>query len=390
MKALKWVLVAALIAGCTQTKKPQTMHEQSTTEWNHARAAIYYSLAKQQYESTEFDKSRQSVDQAITLEPKNVPALLLSAKLFIEGNQLEAAERQLDQVRATDVKNAEADYLSGIVYQRWQMPALALTHYISACDKAPAELAYVMARAEMQVTLDRTSEALELLQSKVQYFDHSAAIRDAIGQLLVDQGKYAAAVDMFRQAALLADGDNSIHERLGLAMYYARQYHDAADTLGLLTSSPSYAKRADILLALGDAQMHLERWHDALNSFQAASEADPSSETWLKTAEAAMQLGDLHWSLISINKALAIDSTNSKAEIMLGYLRLKENRLADSLSAFIAANRLDPKDSLSVTMTGYVYEKRGMKKEAVECYNRALVLHPGDELAVQLLQKING
>ena len=106
------------------------------------RAAIYLGLAKQQYDASDFAKSRQSVDQALTLEPRDEPSLLLYAKLWIENGQLpEAAEHQLDLARMADVKNAEADYLSGIVYQRWQMPALALTHYTAACDKAPAELA---------------------------------------------------------------------------------------------------------------------------------------------------------------------------------------------------------------------------------------------------------
>jgi Tfp pilus assembly protein PilF len=391
MKRTHLILIATIIAGCTSTHKPQTMHEQTTGEWNHARAAIYYSLAKQQYKSSDFEKSRQSVDQALALEPKDLPSLLLSTKLWIENGQLESAERQLDLARIADPKNAEADYLSGIVYQRWQMPVLALQHYTAACDKSPAELAYIMARAETLVTLDRSPEALTLLQSKTQYFEHSAALRDALGQLFVDAGRYPEAIDAFRQASLLADGDTAIRERLGLAMYYAKQYRDAADVLGSLVIVPEYASHADLFMAIGDCQMHLEKFHDAMNSFQTAGQIKPSSvAVWLKTAEAAMQIGDLHWAQIAMNKAMALDTTNAGTKLMLGYLRLRQNRLGDALDAFIAANQLDPQDALSVTMTGYIYEKRGLKKEAMECYAKALQLHPGDELAERLMQKMHG
>ena len=49
----------------------------------------------------------------------------------------------------------------------------------AASDKAPAELPYLLARAEMLVELERSEEAMTLLQGKVVYFENSAAIRDA-------------------------------------------------------------------------------------------------------------------------------------------------------------------------------------------------------------------
>ncbi|HWB53846.1 MAG TPA: tetratricopeptide repeat protein [Tepidisphaeraceae bacterium] len=386
------MLAVSMLAGCTAIKKQPNVHEKSAKEWNEARAKIYYGLAKQQYQSEEFDHSRQTINQALTLEPKDVQCLLLSAQLWIENGQLEAAERQLNQVREVDPKNAEADYLSGIIYQRWQLPADALRFYTSANTNAPAELAYLLARAEMLVTLDHQGEALALLQSKAQYFEHSAALRDAIGQLLVDRGDYASAIEMFRQASILAnDEDLSIRERLGLAMYYAKHYGDASDVLSSLAAKESYASRADILLALGDCDLHIGKYHDALNSLQAASRINADSPAiWLKTAQAALELDDLRWAELAVHKAIQLRPGSAQGQILLGYIRLKQNRLQDALRAFVAANKLDPHDSLSVTMTGFVYEKSGMKKQAAECYSRALQLQPGDDLTEQLMRKVRG
>lgn len=394
MKRACLILMMAMLAGCvTTTPQPKHLNAQEKTakEWNAARAKIYYGLAKQQYKSGDLERSRETLDQALKLEPKDVQSLLLSSQLWIENGQLESAERILDQVRSIDPKNAEADYLSGIVYQRWQLPSRAFDYYSSASTKAPAELAYVLAKAEMLVTLERPAEALALLNSKAQYFEHSAALRDAIGQLLVDSGKYSDAIEMFRQASILSDDDPVIDERLGLAMYYAGEYRDAADVLSKLAATPAYATQTDLLMALGECNLHLSRYHDALDWFESATQAKPTSTSaWLRVAQAAMQLGDYRRADLATYKAISLDPSNSDAQIMLGYVRLRQHRLNDALDAFVKASDLDPHDAVSVTMAGYIYAESGMKKEAVECYSRALQLKPGDPFAEQLMRKMKG
>ena len=63
------------------------------------------------------------------------------------------AEALAERARKLNPKDPEADYLSGVVDQRWQKPELALGFYSAASDKEPGELAYIMAKAEMLVAL---------------------------------------------------------------------------------------------------------------------------------------------------------------------------------------------------------------------------------------------
>src|SRR5204863_6152615 len=141
-------------------------------------AAVLASLARDQYQTGNLERARQSINEAIRMDPENAGHRVISAKLAIEQAQLELAEKELRLARQFDPKNAEADYLSGVVYQRWQKPELAYEFYNHASEKAPAELAFLMAKAEMLVQMDRGPEALKLLQEKVIYFEHSATIRD--------------------------------------------------------------------------------------------------------------------------------------------------------------------------------------------------------------------
>jgi Flp pilus assembly protein TadD len=382
------LLAATVTGGCRGPEK--TQKQTATEQWNAARAGVLFGLARQQYDSGNFDKSRQTVDQALKLQPGNAALRVLSAKIAIEQGKLEFAETELAAARAAAPENAEAEYLSGVVYQRWQKLQTACEFYGRAVEKAPAELAYVLARAEALVCLDRADEALRSLQEKVVYFEHSGAIRDAVGQLLVGQGRYAEAVEVLRQASILSSEDNTIREHLGLAMYCARQHGEAAGVLGRLIADPAYAERADLLLALGECQLVQGRTREARATFEKAARLAPGLVgTWWGLARAGLQVGDLDRAELALRKGLSVEPDAAEGHVLLGYLRLKQNNLPASLEAFRRASRLDPTDTVSLCMTGYVLEKSGRSAEAMQCYAAVLRLKPQDELAGRLMAGLN-
>src|SRR4051812_32230877 len=198
----RWIAVAAAGAvlfgavGCSSVAKQKSQKVEATEQWNAARASVMYGLARDQYQTGNYDKCRQTLSEALRLQPNNAKLHVLAGKLSIEQGQLETAERELKRARECDPKDAEADYLSGAVCQRWQKPQAAFEFYDSATIKAPNELPYVLAKAEMLVDMDRADEALALLQDKVVFFEHSAVIRDAAGELLLQQKRFPEAVEM--------------------------------------------------------------------------------------------------------------------------------------------------------------------------------------------------
>jgi tetratricopeptide (TPR) repeat protein len=383
------IVLAALasVAGCGMKNEQKI---QAKKEWNSARANVLYSLAKDQYATGNFDKSRQTVDEALGMDPQNVGLLILSAKLNIEQGRLENAEADLKHARATAPKNAEADYLTGVIYQRWQKPQTAFDYYRAASEKAPSELAYVMARAEMLVAMDQQAQALALLQEKVTYFEHSAVIRDAVGQLLVQQKKYKEAVDMLRQASVLATDDMSIREHLALAMFYAGQYREAVDALTRLMKKDGYDERADLFAALGECQLNLGQYREARSTFETATQLSPSSAgMWLSHAKAAMQLNDTRRAEVSLKKAIALAPDSSEAHLLMGYMRLRQNDLAAALPSFKKAAALDQSDTVSLCMVGYALERLGKPEQAVQYYSKALRLKPSDEMAQKFMASVN-
>jgi tetratricopeptide (TPR) repeat protein len=277
------------------------------------------------------------------------------------------------------------------VYQRWQKADRALEHYTNATQKNEAEPAYLLARAEMLVALGRSGDALSLLQDRLPRFEHNAVMHHTIGQLLLEQGSYAKAVDSLRQASILATDDLSIREHLAMAMYYNGQYREAGDAFTRLLKDETNSKRADLWIALGECQMQTGRAGDARASFDTATQHNPSSATaWLSLAKAALQLGDTRRAEVCLRKAVSIDPASSEAHLMFGYLRLRQNNLKDAMTEFQKASALDHNDPVSLCMIGYVLEKSGRPQQAIRYYAQALKVKPDDELASRLMASVGG
>src|SRR5262245_24953493 len=110
-KSILPLLILTLLAGCASHKKEKTGKEQMKEQWNRARANVMFGLARDQYNSGNFDPARKTVGDGLRLDPENPKLLVLSAKLSIEGGQLDIADRNLEKARQLDPKDPEADYL---------------------------------------------------------------------------------------------------------------------------------------------------------------------------------------------------------------------------------------------------------------------------------------
>lgn len=391
---LKWILPVVLLVvalGCqsSDTKKKKDK-EQAREHWSRARANVLYGLAKDQYTTGNFDPARQTVQEALVMDPDNEPVRVLSARLAIEGGQLELADKELEKARKLNPKDAEADYLSGVVYQRWQKPDIAYGHYSDASEKVPDDVSYLMAKSEMLVAMGRQEEALRLLQDKVVYFEHSAVIRDAVGQLLCQFHKYDEAADMLRQATILATDDLTIVEHLAFALFHANQYRDAIEPFQRLLKNDQYSNRADLYLALGQCLMEVNKTHEARQAFESSARLDDQVPgAWIGLARAALEQNDLSRAELSLKRALSLDPARPETRLMMGYVRLKQGKLQEALSSFQRANALDNSDTVSLCMIGYTLVRLGRTDDAMRYYAQALKIKPGDEMAARLMASVD-
>ena len=105
--------------------------------------------------------------------------------------------------------------------------------------------------------------------------------------------------------------------------------------------------------------------------------------------KAALQLNDLRRSELALKRSLSLDPASSEANLLLGYVRLRQDKHEEALGSFKKASALDPADTVSLCMIGYVLEKLGRNEEALRTYAQALKLKPGDELATRLMAEVS-
>jgi len=375
-----------LLSGCSSVNGP-TQHEKATQEWNAARASALAALAADQYQQGNFDKCDETLAQALALQPDNIDMRLLAAKLALEQGKLEYAEAHLAIARTKAPKNATADYLTGIVYQRWQQFDKARDEYTEAAKKNPAEVSYVLAAAEMSVALGKPDLALQQLRAALPYFEHSAPLRDEIGLLLTSKKQYGEAATALQEACRLATDDAMIREHLAFALFFDKRYAEADLAFDRIAGLPDYETRADVQAALAECQAQIGQFANAQRNYQAAIDLDTANAGyWLGLSKATLQLGDLPGADVSLRKSLSINANSSEAHCLLGYLRLKQNRPADAMDAFRKASQLDPHDSVSLCLQGYLLARMNRNAEARAMYVRALQVDPTNKLASDLFQ----
>lgn len=390
--SLKHLLPAMLLVvalGCNGAAMKKSQQEQARLRYDRTRALVQLSLAKQQFDIGNIAGARKSADTAEKLDPTIAIVHVMSAKVSIEQGVLDRAEKSLKRARELDPKNAEADYLSGVVCQRWQKTAEALAFYTAAAQKAPTELSYLLAQAETLVVLDQRGQALQILEEKLSYFESSAAIRDAVGQLLAQTGNYKVAARLLKQATILAPEEFGIREHLALALYADKNFHDAEIEFSRLTKDARYKTRGDILAALGECQMQLGKHNDARDNFDLATKVAPALVgNWLNLGKAGLAVNDLRRAELALRKAVSLDNRHAEAHLLMGYLRLKQGKLDNAFTSFRQASALDPRDATSLCMIGFVLEKKGRPNEAITYYAKALKLKPNDELATTLMAQV--
>lgn len=387
MQRLTWCAVLVLcmsLLACGGQKKKQEVYD----KWNSARAAVQGNLAAEQYKNGNLPDARKSVDEAIKLDPKNVAYHLLSAQIYNEAAALESAQRELDTVRSLDPKNAQADYLSGIVYQRWQKPNLALEYYVKASDKAPADVSYMMARAEMLIQVGQADQAITLLEGRLSYFEHSGTVRDMLGGLYLQRGRDKDAVAILEQATILSPDELEIREHYARALFGTQEYRKCIGELTRLMKDDVFGKRADLHLLLGECYLQTEDPRNAKVEFESAANLSPNmAAAWLGVAKAALSINDLDRCDNALKKAASLEPQNSQVYLAIGYLRMKQARTDEAMAALEKASQLDPKDPVSLCLLGLMQERAGKKDLAMEYYGKALQLRPDDELARSLMKR---
>ena len=189
------------------------------------------------------------------------------------------------------------------------------------------------------------------------------------GRKALDEGRYEAAVEAFRQAIRSDPSDFAAHFNLALAYSFLKKDEEGIQ---------EYRKTLELRPGLYEAQLNegilLLRQRKAAEAaplLEAAAGQKPKEfRPRLYLAEAALAAGSTAQAEESYRAALEIEGKSAGAQVGLGRALAREGKLAEAGPYFRQAAELDPAYQSSLLELASLYEKAGQKAEAIEIFRQ--------------------
>ncbi len=419
MKHYTILLVAAVaISGCSLMQKEKV---KSYKQWHQARSRIICSVGEEHLKSGGLDKAQSCAMESLSLNSDHLPARILLAKVLLGKGCHEEAAKQLEHAKAlsenlktndtaASPRGAEIAYLHGEALERAGRYADALKCYQKARALAPSNDAYVMASAEVLVSMGKPKGALELLEVRLQRIGAGGepAMLILAGEVAMLAGNYVRAADFFQQRLDMNqdhDAEKSgrpIRESLAKAHFFAGHYRQTIESLKQLTGIPEYRNTGNpasrscwVHIMTGDSYMALNRPRKAKAAYEEAVKIEPGDwPVWLALAKASVADGDGRRGVSAGLRALKLadESTTTGSDkgrleisVVTAYAMLMEDRSSDAMGVLASSARENPNDPTLWCMLGRCYSAQGRSDRAAACYMAALRADPANSLAKNLI-----
>lgn len=297
-----------LMCGCAATTRHDKSREQAHERWDQVRAETKAKLASEQLAAGQLDQAAVQVAEARRLDPDNAGLQVMQARVLLGQGRSEDAQHLLENVQAEGSLRAEADYMLGILAQQRLDWDAALRRFLSAVDNDPSEIAYLSAAVQVLLQLGDAKSGLALLQVHEKELGWKPAYAAAAAECYEQLERWSDAARSWRRA-VQTESDPAINERLGLALWHAEQWADAADVLGRLLDGGEESSAAR--LALAECLIQLDRAQDARETLTPILQHNPRDVGALRLlAQAQVREGALQQALFTLARALQSDPDN--------------------------------------------------------------------------------
>jgi tetratricopeptide (TPR) repeat protein len=402
-RAVFGVLACALAAtGCRQpdgglwsTHLSSRRKADAREHWDAIRGGVKLQLARKSLEAGRLDEAGRLIEAAVSMAPKEPEALLLLARLRLEQGRLAEARQAIAAATGLHSPDPEVPYWAGVVHERYGERERALQCYTAASEASPNHAAYLQARVEALVALDRLGDALALVQARLDDFDSNIPLRLIAARVCRELGLRGPAAEFARQAAGIDGSDSAIAAGAGTILSWAGRYDEAIRVLEPVVSRPAPADRAgrpetapgtEVLHALATAWLEVGRNADVLRLLAPVVDG-PASDIISAAlyARAAIAQDNASAAEAALEAAHRGHSPTPETLLLSAWLALRRNNAGAALRLADEALRLDQASIQACCMKGQASEAVGRIREARDCYQRAIDLDPRAELPRTLL-----
>lgn len=385
------VLGTALpLAGCGGHGKYTTEGiSLAKTRLDALKAATEYDMALQAFLAGDLDKAGRKAEQALRLADGSARIHVLLGRVAIERGLMGEALLALQKALDADETSVEAHYYMGVVNERVNEHAVALTHFRRAAELEPFNPQYAVAAGEMLIDLGQTADAEAFLES-CEAAPHSAGVQQLLGHVAMIEGDAESACDRFGRARLLAPEDGAILDDLAAAQMAAGRFGEAETNLGHLLRDPDERERGDLLHMRAECLLALGRPVDARELYRdlTAGEGQSDARAWVGLARAAYQIGDARGCQRAASRVTSIDPTLAEGYVLWAAVHRDRDEPETALEKLDTGLMRAGRDADLLAMRSLVLSELGRGGEALTAAQAALDIDPGHATAQRMLNRL--
>jgi tetratricopeptide (TPR) repeat protein len=340
-----------------------------------------FTAANDAYDSGEYDRAIQLLNEGISRDPKSVVAYNnKGATMDALGRRKEAEECYRSALSLSPSYELAWHNLGNCLFgQERFREAYKAYSKASALNRSRVENLLGLAESAIELGWSRRAKASIARLSSAAARDHSLLLTQADLYVLTGEGERA--VERCERFISLHPGDVSGHAHLGGVRHELGQYVKAI---------PSFEQA--LLISPDDPQI----WNNlgytcfcagqvdrALSAFDRSIEIDPGyKHAWYNKGYALHGVDRLEEAVVCYRKAVEIDSSDRVLLNNLGNALYNLGRYAESIPMFVEAICIDPDYEIAWNNIGNALERMGLFEEAIPFHDRSLEIRPDFDYAL--------
>lgn len=343
----------------------------------------WFGLATAQAASNEFSSARASFQTADRLLPGSPMPLVMQVRMNFALHDMDALKANLRNLALRFPRDAQTHQTLSRFLAKQDLLVLALAEALRAEQASPGDPTAKLQFAALANTAgaydDAIRSALAISTDPAAPSALRAAAAGIAGLSYESLGKPEQAVQYLKEALELDPSrDNSY---LALADLYDQMHRYPEEVAVLTQAKANVPESAAVLLPLGMALLHAERYRESTDILHALLKQSPEVEqAYLGLADAARKTGNPAQEIAALQELERRKSDYPMIHVLIARAFMNQARpdYAQVLRELALAEKQSPLDADVFYLRGRVYAAQGQFAQAVPALSRAIELRPLD------------
>jgi tetratricopeptide (TPR) repeat protein len=283
--------------------------------------------------------------------------------LYAQADRVACAISAFEAALRLESQNWQAHYNLALALLRKRDPRRAESELLAAIQQKPDSAAAHFALGTLMQDEQKLDEAADEFRTVAKIDPNFASAPISLADVLIAQGKPAAAISTLQDAIVHAPPESSEQLKLALGKVYARGGTNLAEAQRL-------NEQANNFLAGGNARAAVDAYRNALQ----LNPRDPLLHYNLSLA--LDQLGDRAAKRQELARAIQLDANLAPAHNQLGLISLQDLQQSEAEREFKKAIEINPKYAEAQNNLGILYGQQGKDSEAAAQFRQAIQNDP--------------